>query len=216
MMKIAKTLSKTFAVSFTSALLITAPTYAKTLTIGIDLSGSNPLLSDPAFAVNAARFAADKVSALKNGDVLQLMRFGARTSTENLQTQRIVISGRNRPKKMAKQVEAYIRTLPKQLNKGQPSTNLVTWLEFTNDFNCNEQSTVLAITDGLESSSVISAKAFITGSKSLPTPDVDLTGCKVIFYGLGAGLEFTAIKHIRKGWTDYLGKSGAEFSYIAP
>lgn len=199
-----------------ASLLCTSTLHAKTLTIGIDLSGSNPLLLDKNFANSAALYAANEVQQLKDGDRLNILSFGARSEAVNIKQQTFEISRRNRANKLAQNIGNHIQSIPQQMKKGQPSTNLVAWLEFTSGFDCVNESTILVITDGLESSSVVSAKDFMSGSKPLPAPDVDLTGCNVFFYGLGAGVEYTGTKNIRNGWKEYLEEAGATFTPIIP
>ena len=189
---------------------------AKTLTIGIDLSGSNPLLSHINFAHGAAAHAHAAISALKPGDVVQLKTFGARDSALNLLQHHVTISRRDRAAKVAGQVAQYIRTLPEQTKTGQSSTNLIAWLEFTDGFDCQQDGQVLVITDGLESSSYVNAKDLLSGKKTLPAPDVDLNGCGLTFYGLGAGWPPKEVKRVRKAWQAWADQAGAAFTAIIP
>ena len=74
----------------------------------------------------------------------------------------------------------------------------------------------MVITDGLESSSYISGKDLIEGRKPLPSPDVNLQGCNITFYGLGAGWSPQHVKTVRNAWRDWSGKAGASFKSIIP
>lgn len=201
-----------------TSLLLTSSlcAHAKTLTIGIDLSGSNPLLSHENFAYSASRYIGREIVKLKTGDSVQIKTFGARGEAQNLINQQLTISRRLKPAKVAQLVENYIRSLPGQKDIQQSATNLIAWLEFTNGFACKASSNILVITDGLESSSYVSGKALLAGKKKLPTPDVDLSGCTLTFYGLGAGWSAQHVKRIRNVWRDWAKQAGASFNAIIP
>jgi len=189
---------------------------AKTLTIGIDLSGSNPLLVHENFAYSASTYVSGEITKLKSGDSIQVKTFGARNDAMNLINQRIVINRRNRPEKVAQIVGQLVRALPERANIEQSSTNLVSWLEFSDGFGCDQSSEILVITDGIESSSYVGGKDFIEGKKGLPAPDVNLVGCTLTFYGLGAGLQPQYVKTIRKAWMKWSDKAGVTFKAVIP
>ena len=189
---------------------------AKTMTIGIDLSGSNPLLSHKNFATMASQYVTAKLSKLKNGDIVRVKTFGARADAANLLNRSYKISRRVKPKKIAGIIAQYLQSLPEQKDLSQSATNLIAWLEFTSDFNCADKSTILAITDGLESSSYVDGSALLTGKKGLPEADVDLKGCAIIFYGLGAGWPAQSVKFVRNEWRQWSEKAGASFTAIIP
>ena len=200
----------------TLACLMVGSASAKTLTIGIDLSGSNPLLSHVNFAHGAATHVQAAIGDLNPGDVVQIKTFGARDSALNLRQHRVTISRRNRAAKVAGLVAQYIRTLPEQTKTGQSSTNLIAWLEFTDGFGCQHDGQVLVLSDGLESSTYIDGKDLLSGKKALPAPDVDLKGCGLTFYGLGAGWPPKDVKRVRKAWQAWADEAGAKFTAIIP
>jgi len=134
----------------------------------------------------------------------------------NLINQRLTISRKNRADKIAQTVAQYIRTLPKQKEVEQSSTNLVSWLEFSDGFACKQSSQILVITDGIESSSYVNGQDLVKGKKGLPTADVDLSGCSLTFYGLGAGWPPKNVKAIRKAWRKWAGEAGVTFKAIIP
>jgi len=189
---------------------------AKTLTIGIDLSGSNPLLTHENFAVIAGQYVADQITLLDDGDTVRIMSFGARSEAENVLSKQVKISRKNRTRKVAKQAASLIQQLPSQAKQGQVETNIVAWLEFTNGFDCENKGRILVITDGIEHSSYVDSQSFLQGKKALPEPDVDLKGCKLTFYGLGAGWEASIVKNIRKSWRNYAEKAGTSLTAIIP
>lgn len=184
---------------------------AETITMAIDKSGSNPLLTDEYFAAGAAKYARSLIEELEDGDVVRLKNFGARSNGQNMLDQRFVINRRLRASALAQSMESYISSLPLQNDQGQRATNIVALLEFDNGFDCANDGKILLLTDGLEASSVMDARAFMDGSGTLPKPDVDLSGCEVIFYGLGAGLPNASVKHIRNEWRDFITQSGATY-----
>lgn len=198
------------------AISICSELEAKTLTIGIDLSGSNPLLQSKNFAEAAARYTAMQVAQLKDGDILRLQTFGARNAAENITSFSTSISRRNRAKSLANQVGGMILRLPDRTKDGQPATNIVAWLEFGHDFDCKSGGAILAITDALESSTYVNVNDLVTGKKSMPKPDVDLKQCELTFYGLGSGLEPDHVKNVRKAWQSFAEKAGANFTAIIP
>ncbi len=195
---------------------VSLASHAKTLTIGIDLSGSNPLLTHQNFAYGAAEHTASVIGALKSGDNVVVKTFGARGEANNLLNHRIEISRRMKPAKAAGIVAQYILSLPSQKNASQASTNLIAWLEFTSGFNCPDSGEILVITDAVESSSFLDANDLLSGKKGLPEPDVDLKGCALTFYGVGAGFAPQSVKIVRNEWRTWAKKAGADFSAIIP
>ena len=189
---------------------------AKTLTIGVDLSGSNPLLIHPNFAHIAASHVGDQISKLRDGDVINIRSFGARGEAVNLLNQRIVLSRRVTARAVAEALRRYLKSLPEDASVAQGDTNLLAWLEFTSGFDCNNEGSLIVLTDGLESSKLVDARALLAGDVGLPEPQVDLAGCSVTFYGLGAGLPPTPIRHLREEWQSWITKSGAAFTAIIP
>ena len=162
-------------------------TGAETLSIGIDKSGSNPLLTNENFAYSAAQYVSSEILKLQPNDVVNIKTFGARDEAANIITSSFTISRRVSPQKVADLVTQYIRTLPTNNDSAQNSTNLIAYLEFTSGLDCANDGKVVVITDGLESSSLVSGAAMLEGQAELPEPQVDLNGCEVTFYGLGAG-----------------------------
>lgn len=204
----------TLVTALTMAMALDAS--AKTLTIGIDLSGSNPLLVHENFAYSASNYVSGEIAKLKSGDSIQVKTFGARNDAMNLINQRITINHKNRPEKVAQIVGQLVRALPERANIEQSSTNLVSWLEFSDGFACDQSSEILVITDGIESSSYVGGQDFIEGKKGLPVPDVNLKGCTMTFYGLGAGLQPQYVKTIRKAWMKWSDNAGVIFKAVIP
>ena len=184
---------------------------AKTLTIGLDVSGSNPLIIDENFSRGAALFAAEKVAELESGDVVRILTFGDRRAAENLKRIEFKISKRNRAREVARASAQYIAAIPKAVQDGQPETNIVAWLEHTGGFECEENSEIVVITDGVQAAKNFNPQSFIAGRISLPPPRVNLKGCSVTFFGLGAGVESNGIHLMETQWRDFIEVAGATF-----
>ena len=124
-----------------------------------------------------------------------MLSFGSRDDALNLVEHRFTLGRRQRADAVAAAITGYIRSLPEQENLAQSTTNLIAWLEFTPGFDCDSAKTddsndhgggILVLTDALESSTLVDAKALLEGKTGLPEADVDLKGCTLILYGLGA------------------------------
>ena len=72
---------------------------AKTLTIGVDLSGSNPLLSHGNFAYMASQYVTTEINKLQNGDIVQVKTFGSPDDASNVLMPTFEISRRLKTKK---------------------------------------------------------------------------------------------------------------------
>ena len=179
---------------------------AETLTIAIDRSGSNPLLSHQNFANAAAEHARQAVQQLTFGDTIQILSFGAMDDPDNLIVPRIRLDRRNRPASVAGGVAGYIQSIPKQTGIGQSSTNIVGFLE-EGGFDCASGSTILLITDGWETGAL--------EHQRLPDPAIDLTGCTLVFYKLDAGGNRESARTLRAQWSQWAEASGAGFTALA-
>lgn len=205
-----------YAVMFALLTSLALGSNAKTVTIGIDLSGSNPLLSHVNFAHMASEYVSNVIAGMKNGDVVRIKTFGARDEAVNILNADFEISRRVKPEKVAAAITQYLRSLPSNEGVSQGSTNLIAWLEFTSGFNCRDNSVILVITDGLESSSYVDGGLLLQGKKGLPEPDAELSGCALTFYGLGAGWPPRSVKFVRSEWRNWSEKAGASFTAIIP
>lgn len=190
-----------------SALSLSAS--ATTLNLAIDLSGSNPLIVHPNFAYVASQYVAREIAQLRSGDTVRVQSFGARSDAVNLLDQTYVIGRRQPPQAIASVITQLIRSLPKRQDIAQNSTNILAFIEFHPDLGCKDNGKIILLSDGLESSSTVDAMALAQGKVKLPKPDVDLTGCTVSFFGMGAGLPAENVKHIRNAWKDWMERAGA-------
>ena len=199
-----------------AATLFANPLAAKTLNIGLDMSGSNPLVRHEHFAASAGDFLSERINALSDGDVVVIKTFGAREDADNLRSYRYVISRRQSAKKVAAAVSQYLGSFPAKGFAGQPATNLLSWLEFTSGFDCANAGEIIAVTDGVESSEAVDGHQLLSGGAALPDPEIDLSGCQITFWGIGAGLSHSSIRSVRKAWSQWVTDAGAVFTPITP
>ena len=197
-------------------LCATLPAQAATLSLAIDVSASNPLISHPNFADSAGRFVAARIETLKPGDTVRIQTLGSPGDPSNIRTDVLQISRRLRPQKAAVAVLNYIRSLPKREDVAQSSTNLLRYLEYGSGFDCANQGQIILLTDGLESSEWFSGHGLLDGTRSLPAAEVDLSGCTLTMYGLGAGLSGPAVKHLRNAWRNWSEQAGVTFEAVIP
>ena len=194
-------------------MLVCAFVCSVTLTLGIDLSGSNPLTRSTEFAVIAGNEARREILKLEDGDVLHVRQFGSREVFQNVVSQPITVSRRMRPAKLADSISAFVRSIPTQGNF-QGSTELIRWLKYGR-FDCANGGRIVILTDGIETAAV-SANALLQGEASLPEPRNNLAGCSLYLYGLGAGLPVDAIDHLVAQWSAYAEAAGADFDFYVP
>lgn len=196
------------------SICLTYKAQAKTLTIGLDMSLSNPLVKDSAFADAAASYVAQDIKTMREGDVVRIVTFGARDHAANMQEINVTVP-RNGASKVAKSASAYLTKTVKDSSNTQQSTNIVAWLELR-DFACTDGDKIIVITDGIEASDVVSPQAFLDGKQSLPKPDefAGFKGCEVVFYGLGVGWHLKEVKTLRSAWMEYFKAADAPFKAV--
>ena len=199
-----------------TALLVASlslPLQAKTLTIALDLSGSNPLLIDKTFNQGAVYYVSEAISALKQGDEVNIQTFGDLRDPTNFKQFMLPIK-RHNAKKVARQVAGFIASLPNQ-QKAQGSTNLIAWFG-RNQFGCSNESDIIVLTDGIEASEYVDPNKLLNGTQALPKPNefVALSGCRVTFYGLGVGRRDKEVLALRRAWQAYFTQAGATFTAV--
>lgn len=189
-----------------------ATSTAKTLTVLIDVSGSNPLLIDTRFNQNAASFVKAHITPLKRKDSVEIYAFGSLQAAENFDTKTFEIT-RHNATSVARKVENLILAFPNEANP-QGSTNLLAWFG-RHSPNCAEGSKIIVLTDGIEASEYIpNPNDFINGKVQLPAPNefVSIKGCEVVFYGLGVGVTDTQFNHLRRSWGAWFTQAEATFT----
>lgn len=193
-----------------------APAYPASLVIAVDVSDSSAVATDEASAKAAAKFVRQQVAALKPGDFVHLRSFADRSSAHLGETV-IRIDRRHPAGVVADQVANMIATLPRRPLKGAGSTNILAFFQL-GSFDCANEMRVVALTDAIEASSLMSEKRLLSG-KALPAPPAGmLNGCHVTFWGIGRRKDGTlpvqATMHLRDAWSAYFRTAGASFTPI--
>ncbi len=186
---------------------------AADLWIGIDFSGSNPLLSHQAYADRAALYLQHQILPMEEGDTVTILGFGARYLGDNLTQRSVTIDRRLRAPSVAQMAAEFVRKLPESDAVRQGQSSIVDLLELTYGFDCAAGDQLILLTDGLESSEATKASDLLAG-ESLPAPDRDLAGCTVTMYGLGAGMRGQHAKTLRRAWSDWMKQAGATFEAV--
>jgi len=196
--------------------LLVSTAHAKTLTIAVDISSSNALVSSKEFARSAGKYVREQVAKLEMGDVVYIRPIGDR-SMANFKVETIKIDRRMRPDKAAAAVGRYIEDLPNKPHEGSGATELIAFLEFT-QLDCANNGQALILTDGVESSEYLSGDKFLAG-KPLPKPQENLlSGCTITMLGFGQSVDGQwppqAIKAMRASWQTWMKAAGATFNPI--
>lgn len=186
--------------------------HAKVLTIALDMSGSNPLITDERFAAVAAAHIAALIAAMEFGDEVRIRTLGER-GLANIGGKTVVLDKGTRPDRVAAAVAELIRSLPQRDIEGQPSTNLIAFFEFT-DFACEQDSALIVLTDGIESSTYINGSDLLAG-RALPQAEENvLAGCAVTLFGVGnivgGSLPPAQVKIVRAAWQVWMERAGAD------
>lgn len=188
----------------------------QTYVIGLDLSKSNPLVSDEAYAARAAARAAKEIANLPLKSRVMLRTFGSYDGSANGLKIDQVISSHARPDAVAKGIATLIANVPKLVDEGkltaQGKTNIVPFLDTMAEvIDCRASEVhVVLLTDGFEDSEY----AHLTKSGgALPAASSPAyQGCdELLILGLGqGGGSPAATKRLRKAWTGYAMSAGFE------
>jgi hypothetical protein len=168
----------------------------RTIVIGIDLSGSNPLIRDDAFAYKVSRRVEPLIAGLAPRSRVVLRSFGSYNSTANAPlTLDVLIAPKTaRAEDMARLISGVIAGVPQMVRQGrlqaQATTNIVPFLlNVSKVVDCRAMPTqVILASDGVEDSQV----ADLTRRRnSLPPPaGAPFPGCEELaILGIGRGLN---------------------------
>lgn len=173
-----------------------APNPPRTLVIGIDLSTSNPLIRDEAFAYRVSERIRPLIANLAPHSRVLLRSFGSYNSAANSPlTLDIVIAPKTaRAEDMATLIGSVVAGVPQMVRKGkiqaQNATNIVPFLlNVANVVDCRAMPTqVILASDGVEDSQVANLSR---RSSTLPAPNVaPFPGCEELtILGIGRGLN---------------------------
>lgn len=202
------------AASAAAMLAAASPAAAKTLLIGLDASGSNPLLTNEQHAANVANELGKAVRELDFGDTVVLELFGYHGVLDAPRME-IPISKRYRPKAVARAIAKIVAALPAKAKDGtlqsHGATNILSFLRTrAEQLECRNGDVIWVHTDGIEHSDAVRGDALLSGRAQLPPPgNQHLSGCAVTMTGIGAGRQSLVAKRLKEVWEAYLEAAGA-------
>ena len=161
------------------------------LIIGLDLSKSNPLVDDPAFAARVAARIAGQVRNLGFASEVHVRTFGSYDPSSNNFAYDTLISVHARPEAVAAEIQKLIANVPRFVRSGQwrsqQNTNIVAFLDnITRAVGCGGMpTTIILASDGIEDSEYTR----LGRGGHLPPPDRGtFRGCSALtIYGIGQG-----------------------------
>jgi hypothetical protein len=186
----------------------------KRIVIGLDLSKSNPLIDNPAFAAKVARRIAGEVSQLGFASEVHVRTFGNFDPSSNTFAYDQVISVHARPQQVAAEVERLIAGTPMLVERGkwvaQNNTNIIAFLDnAVQSIGCQGMpTTVILATDGIEDSEY--AKLDREDSR-LPAPGAgSFRGCAELqILGVGQGTRSPSeTMRLKTQWTRWSRDAG--------
>jgi len=183
---------------------------APRLVIGLDLSVSNPLVEDPAFALKLAERVADEIQDLPVRSTVMIRTFGDNDATANTLQIDEVISARNKPEAVAESVGVLIAQVPSLVESGkleaQQNTNILGFLQTMVDAigECQTPTTFILLSDGLEDSEyarLANPSEMLPSVDMRPPRDRRYKCDELQILGLGQGLQkFEDIERLRERW----------------
>ena len=183
------------------------------LIIGLDLSLSNPLVDDPAFAARVAARVADQIRSLGFASEVHVRTFGSYDPSSNNFAYDTVLSVRSRPEFVAAEVQKLIANTPQLVKSGrwksQRATNILAFLDnMARATGCaGMPTTIILASDGIEDS----AYARLDRGGELPPPDRRVfRGCtQLTIYGLGQGSGSPILTgRLRAEWENWARTAG--------
>ena len=179
------------------------------IVIGLDLSRSNPLIADPAFAARVSARIAGVVRDLGFASEVHVRTFGNYDATSNNFAYDVVLSVRNRPDNVAAEVQRLIAGTPLLVKTGkwraQENTNILAFLDnVSHSIGCaGMPTTIVLASDGLEDSDYA---RLIRGDAHLPVPSgKPFAGCAELeIFGLGQGADSPRLTtRLRAEWSGW-------------
>ena len=186
----------------------------KRLVIAIDLSKSNPLIDNPAFAQKVAARVADEVRGLGFASEVHVRTFGNYDATSNNFHYDAVLSVRNRPDAVAADIGKLIAGTPMLVSSGkwraQGRTNILAFLDnVSQSIGCSGlPTTVILASDGIEDSEYARLDH---PDAHLPSPDGrPFAGCaelQILGLGEGTGSPSETVR-LRGEWARWSHEAG--------
>lgn len=184
------------------------------IVIGIDLSASNPITTDPGFASKVASRVRDMITSLGFASEVHVRTFGSYNDSGNSFYYDAKLSIRSRPETVAGEVSKLIANTPALVKAGrwhaQSTTNILAFLDnASHSFGCDGMQTdVVLASDGLEDSEYAHLQR--AGAHLPPPSGVPFKGCSGLYiFGLGRGQRSAAHTiDIRDQWTHWATAAG--------
>jgi hypothetical protein len=148
--------------------------------IGLDLSASNPLVLDAAYAQKVGRRVGKEIESLEFRSEMRLRTFGAYGASNNPIAFDAIVSTKARPEVLARDVNTFISNIPNLVKRGelktQNYTNILAFLEeLAIELDCKELPTqIILVTDGIEDSEYV---RLIHRDAKLPRTKKIFKGC---------------------------------------
>jgi hypothetical protein len=183
------------------------------LIIGLDLSRSNPLIEDPAFAARVGQRIATIVRQLGMASEIHIRTFGNYDPSSNPFAYDTVLSVRARPDQIAAEIQKLIANTPRLVGSGrwhsQRTTNILAFMDNSaRAVGCGGMPTTFILaSDGIEDSEY----ARLAHGDALPRPDPRLfRGCaKLAIYGIGQGTGSPVLTtRLRSQWDGWAHAAG--------
>lgn len=186
----------------------------QTVIIGLDMSKSNALVEDPAYAARVAQRTAAELETLSLKSRVMLRTFGSYDTSANALKVDEVVSARSKPQAVAEGMSAIIAAVPRLVQEGklkaQGYTNVVSFLENMSQLvDCDASEVrVILLTDGFEDSEYTK----LASGGSLPMPERLYPGCaEMMMLGVGqGGGSPSATKRVREQWAQWAEAAGFE------
>jgi hypothetical protein len=182
--------------------------------IAIDLSKSNPLIDDPAFAQKVAARVSDEIRGLGFASEVHVRTFGSYDADTNNFHYDAVLSVRNRPDQVASEVGRLIAGTPLLVRSGrwkaQNNTNILAFMDNVSQaFSCGGMPTsVILASDGIEDSEYARLEH---DDSHLPAPSGRaFAGCaelQILGLGVGTGSPSETVR-LRAEWSRWARQSG--------
>ena len=184
------------------------------LIIGLDISKSNPLVDDPAFAAKVATRISNIVAGLGMASEVHVRTFGSYDASSNTFYYDALISARNRPEAVAAEIRKLIAGTPFLVKSGkwrsQSNTNILAFLDnVSQSLGCGGlPTTVVLASDGIEDSEYVRLQR--SGAHLPPPEGRPFRGCaEMEILGIGQGtrspIETT---RLRSEWTRWAAAAG--------
>ena len=191
-----------------------AALHPQRIVIGLDLSRSNPLIADPAFAAKVGARVAGIVHEMGFASEVHVRTFGNYDATSNNWAYDVVLSVRNRPENVAAEVQKLVAGTPLLVKTGkwraQENTNILAFLDnVSHSIGCTGMpTTIILASDGIEDSDY--AKLIHASSQLPPSEGKPFANCAELkILGLGQGASSPRLTtRLRTEWSGWARAAG--------